>query len=604
MSTIILSLQDIAFPIFSYLNNPGDYAKQISSYNNYLDLNGYNSILDALEKGDISNDEKVYFFFNKVCTIGLLKRDATLHMLKLSPETVRISILAKIVDALDDKLAISEIKDIHTTKTLKDNLKSINKSRIYADTDKILFAHIDQWQETYSKYLALSELSMPFVKFNINGNDILTMEVQQSNRHRVTQDNLVFGSLIDQILDECLFSEHGLETYLSSRIRHGYCESQLTNFLSDLHLLSLRTNSDDEDYALDVHWEEKIKDVAVCNEVRRVLSVFTEKIESKILEILTEWLRIKNKNQQVGMFDYTQLYTLLSDWRKLERIQEFTVFYDRLIGIFWEYTSRILDELRNRIGKELTSFYISSIDELQTQLDAINLDAPLKTQLISNCNVAKSTAAHAMRQFEEVFYVVDANYNNFTMKDLCDSCQRVVLELHNKSDNVKWRINANDKFLLKGKFFLPFVDILCILLNNAFDHSGIAKSEELLINIDISEITDRDSDQFLIIPGARECEHVFCMRVTNSLSDDIDSKKLQAKICAIFEEIRMKQVNRSTIQREGGSGLFKMCNMAANSIEASHCILYQIDEHEISFEYCFILDKLLVREENCENIDS
>lgn len=596
--------KEIAYPIFAYLINPGDFSKQISAYSNYLDLNGYSNILDALEKADISSVERVYFFFYRVCVIGLLKRDATLHMLNISPESVRISILMKIAEMRNNKLVVSEIKDILTTETLKDNLKSINKSRIFADTDKILFAHKDQWQETYSKYLALSELSVPFVKFNINERDTWTLEVQHSNRHRVTQDNLVFGSLIDQILDECLFSEYGLETYLSSRIRHGYCEGQLTNFLSELHLLSLRTNSGDDEYSIDGYWEGKIKDTVACNEVKKALSEFTKRIERKIAEILSEWLRIKYKNNQIGMFDYSNLFTILCEWRTVERVQEFSLLYDRIIGAFWEYTSRILELVRERIRKELTSFYISTIDELQSQLDAINLSSSLKTELLSNCNVAKSNAVHAMGQFEEVFYVVDANYNNFTMKDLCDSCQRVVLELHNKNENVKWIINANEEYLLKGKFFLPFVDILCILLNNAFEHSGISKNEELLIKIDITEITDRDSDQFVLIPGANECNHAFCMRVTNSLGSTISENRLLSKIEDIFKQIRMNQNNRNTIQSEGGSGLFKLCNTAGNSVEATHCILYGIDKHEISFEYCFVLDKLLVEEGKREDFDS
>lgn len=595
--------REITYPIFMSLINPGDYSKQISAYSNYLDLNGYGSILDALDKEDISNDERVYFFFYHVCTIGLLKRDVTLHILNMSPESVRIRILLKIAEITNNKLVMSEIKDILTTETLKDNLKSINKSRIFADTDKILFSHKDQWKETYSKYLTLSALSMPFVKFNINEQDVWTVEVQHSNRHRVTQDNLVFGNLIDQILDECLFSEYGLETYLSSRIRHGYCEGQLTNFLSELHLLSLRTNSGDDEYSIDGYWEGKIDDTTVYNEVKKALSQFTKKIEQKIVEILSEWLRIKYKNNQVGMFDYSGLYTLLCEWRNVERIPEFSLFYDRIIGAFWEYTSRILQVVRERIQKELTPFYISTIDELQSQLDTINLSTTLTTELLSNCNVAKSKAVHAMGQFKEVFYVVDANYNNFTMKDLCDSCQRVVLELHNKNNNVKWIINANEDHLLKGKFFLPFVDMLCILLNNAFEHSGISKNEELLIMIDIAEITDRKSDQFLYIPEANGCDHAFCMRVTNSIGSSINEDELLSKIENIFKQIRMNQNNRSTIQSEGGSGLYKLCNTAANSIEAKHCILYSIDRHEISFEYCFVLDKLLVEEEKCENID-
>lgn len=112
------------------------------------------------------------------------------------------------------------------------------------------------------------------------------LNIQIKNSPQISQETLVLRSILEQILEECLFStQYGLETYLSSRIRHGYCRGQLTSFLRELHLVSLRDKEDDS-YHVNPFWDAEFKgDKGVLIQVKNVLSDFTALIEKKIDEI-------------------------------------------------------------------------------------------------------------------------------------------------------------------------------------------------------------------------------------------------------------------------------------------------------------------------------
>ena len=595
----------VLYPIFIYLSNPADYQKQIIAYNNFVDLNGYRTIIQALEAADFKCNHQMRFFFERVCSVNLLKRDATLHMLNITPETVRIQILLKLLDYSDSKDYFLEINSILTSETLKDNLKTINKSRINADTDKIFMVNQNKWKETYEKYLTLRGINTSFVEVDLKNSNLslASVETVHTNRQRVSQEVLVFRSLVDQILEECLFSaQHGLDTYLSSRIRHGYCKGQLTTFLSELHLLSFDSNDDDTDYLLDQYWQKKVKtDTSAYMLIRKTMSNFTKKIESQINEVLNNWLRIKYHNDQNGMFDYTRLYHVLCGWGDEENALDFSTFYHGCIDLFWDLTRKLLAILRNRIRNELTPFYFTCIDELLAEFQSAPIDNSIKQEIVSQCNVAKSKVVQVMREFEEVFYVNNADYNNFTMKDLVDSCKRIVTKLHNDTGHIDWIENVDDTFIFSGKAFLPFVDIICILLSNAIEHSGINSTEKLSIKINIGEVTDTQSLIYSSIPGVYDGCRVMSISISNSLGQKVDREVLRSRIDSVFEEVRRNVSDRSFVQKEGGSGLHKLCNTASNSIEAAYCILYDVGE-EVMFEYGFVIDKILCEEEQLESI--
>ncbi len=590
--------RELYHAVYLFLVDPGDINQQLISYNNYLDRSGFSNIIDALSVLEEDSNAVSIFFFANVCTIGLLKRDVTLHMLTISPEEARVHILSKLIEISPRKKYASEINTILTAETIKGNINTINKSKIYVDTDKILLMHRKQWEESYKKYLALADLDE--LVFNLDFNDQTVFEADTINLQRTvskktTQKIVVFNNIIKQIESECLFSvQYGLETYLSSRIRHGYCKGQLTSFLREHHLLSMRRSEDSDEYFLNDYWESRLsKHSSARGEVNEILSRFTKSIEEKIDEVLKTWLRIKQEKQTTGMFDYSRFSSLCAMAFVDEPIKDFAVFYNRIVDAFWEYTELILKEVRERINTELTEYYISAIDLMETSLQKISKKPSPVNELVKCCNLAKPKIISAMRQFAEVFSVDNTPYNDFTMSDLTASCRRTVEKVHTNSAAADWTVFADDQLEFRGKFFASFVDILCILLNNAIDHSGISEIEELKIGISICELDEQQSEEYREIELFENAKKLFEMRVTNSLSKTLSHQILEEKLAKTFETIRGGVNAQELIQSEGGSGLYKLCNTAQYNIEAEYLIGYEIEDDAISFSYCFVADKLI-----------
>lgn len=594
--------KELYYTIYLFLSDRGNLNRQLVGYNNYLEQNGFESILDAmLILDDSMNISK--FFFENICTIGLLKRDVTLKMINISPEEARIQILSKLMSIAPLKKYTMEISAILTSETIKENLNTINKSRIHVDTDKIFLTHRSQWEQSYRKYLALSDFDTLIIDLNLSNQNISefdTVYLQRMSSKRTTQEIVVFNNIVGQIEDECLFSvQYGLETYLSSRIRHGYCKGQLTSFLSDLHLLSMRTNEKSDEYFLNEYWDSRIPPYASAREeINAILSEFTKSIESKINEILKCWLRIRHDKQSEGMFDYTNFVAVCTETYVDAHIQDFTVFYNRIIDAFWEYSEMILKDVRTRINDELTEFYLNTINVMETNLQNISDSVPALNELLTNCKLAKAKVTSAMKQFAEVFSVDNAPYNNFTMSDLTVSCRRAVEKVHSESSAAQWIIDADDTYEFRGKFFASFVDILCIFLNNAIEHSGIDKMEQLQISISILELDEQGVEEYRKLGRLGKLSskgHFFEMRVTNTLNLSLSQEDLVVKLNKSFERIRGGTNTQELIQGEGGSGLYKLCNTAQYNIETDYLITYEVDDNTVTFSYCFSADELIVR---------
>lgn len=598
---------DIDYIIFRYIMSPSDYSKQISAYCNYIEGNNYSNILEFVEQADETISRECLFFLEKVCSVNLLKRDVTLSTLRISAESARVLILQKLSVLLSTKKYSAEIQSLLTAETIKENLQTINQSRIYADTAKIFAMHKEQWEEIYAKYLALKFVDAYYVDFDLKGQhseDVETLGFRFTTHERITQAVIVFKNMVDQIIEECLFSvQYGLETFLSSRIRHGYCKGQLTTFLDDLHLMVKKKTEDSDEYILSEYWGNRINSTAVAQNVHGALSLFTGKIESKITEILGTWLRIKYKEGSKGYFDYTYLIDYCVDMYYYSNYTSFTIFFNKLITTFWAYSQSLLNSIRNRIENELTEYYLQTISDLESDLRKIPYSQEAVQELLANCNLAKAKVVQTMTQFSAAFTVNQSSYNDFTMEELIASCKRVTARSHSSSDSISWKITADNSILFSGKYFASFVDILNILLSNAIEHSGHEYASDLSIRVAISEVVDQEEKEKTMLPQVHMFGKIMCMEVTNTLSERIDKELLEQKLTQVFIELNENNPRNAKIQTEGGSGLYKLYNVATFNLDTLCSLLFDINDNEITIWCYFVGDPLISSKvENDENI--
>jgi hypothetical protein len=430
-----------------------------------------------------------------------------------------------------------------------------------------------------------------------NKEELDALGIRFTTQERVNQATIVLKNIVHLILEECLFStEYGLETHLSSRIRHGYCKGQLRKFLDDLHLLSKRKSEDNDEYIISEYWIGRIDNSGTSQTIKTLLAVFTGKIENKIVEILTTWLRIKFKEGTVGYFEYLRLVDFCVNYYYDKKITNFTLFYNIIIDAFWAYTNQILDFIKQKIETELTEFYLSAIGELESELRQIEKAPEAVQEMLSNCNLAKARVIPIMKQFSDAFSLNNSSYNNFSMSELVASCRKVVERAHSNCETARWQIDADRSLLFSGEYFASFVDMLSILLNNAIEHSGFDRYEDVIIHVSIKEVPDRTAEEISMIPDVLTAKTILCMEVKNNLSDCIDTDSLQQHMKQFFASLDPNQLNASQIQSEGGSGLYKLYNIASYNVESGFTLICDVSEDTISIRYNFVADTLLSKE--------
>ncbi len=596
----------LEYVVFRYLLEPSGYSKQISAYSNFLDRNNYSNILEFAE--EICSDMNLLytFFFEKVCSINLLKHDVTIHSMNVSAESARLQILQKLAVAFNSKKYTVEIQNLLTTETTKENLRNINTSRIYADTSKIYNMHRMSWEEVFSKYLALRDADAYYLDIGLTGQNKEQMDalgIRITTQERITQAAIVLKNMINQILEECLFNpQYGLETFLSSRIRHGFCKGQLTTFLSDLHMMSKRKSEDSEDYFIGEYWAQKLANAGTTNDIENALSNFTRKIENKIAEVLTTWLRIKNREGAIGIFDYSHFADFCVQYYYESKATDFAIFYNLIITTFWAYTNQLLGVIKHRIEAELTEYYLSSIGDLENELRCANSESEIVPEMLSYCNLAKAKVVFNMKQFSEAFTISNSKYNDFSMAELVASSKKIAEKSHSNSESVSWKIQACSTPMFSGKYFVSFVDILSILLNNAMEHSGFEHYKDLSIEVTITEVKDRSIEEIDMIPDVANYKHVFCIEVRNSLSKNTDTDLLQRNMDKLFSSLTPSQLKRAKIQGEGGTGLYKLYNIATYNIESWCTMICDVSVDSIAVRYNFVADELLAKEADYANI--
>lgn len=591
--------------IYRYIMDPADYAKQIAAYYNFVDSNNYSNILDFAETIDNQMSRAHRFFFERVCIINLLRHDVTLHTMGITAESARLQILQKLDAAFPSKKYKAEIQNLLTAEAVKENLYAINKSRIYADTAKIYNMNKDAWGEVFAKYLTLRDADTYYVDIDMMGHnkeELDALGIRFTTQERVNQATIVLKNMVNLILEECLFStQYGLETHLSSRIRHGYCKGQLTKFLDDLHLLSKRKSEGHDDYIISEYWGDRMGQLSISNDIESSLAAFTKKIENKIIEILTTWLRIKYKEGSVGYFEYVHLLDFCVNYYYDINITSFPLFYNHIIDAFWAYTKQLLEVIKKKIETDLKEFYLTTISDLETELRQLQNTSDVVQEILSNCKLAKARVVPTMKQFSDAFTLNNSSYNDFTMAELVASCKKVVERAHSGSEVVNWKYEAEQSNMFSGKHFASFVDILSILLNNAMEHSGFEHYENLEINITIGEVADRTIDEISMIPDVSSYQNIWCMEVSNNLSDDVDVDSLAKNMNELFNNLTPTQIKASQIQSEGGSGLYKLYNIVTYNLESWFTLICDVCENTITIRYNFVADPLLAKEVCNEN---
>ena len=555
------------------------------------------------------------FLLSEILDIYTIKKDNRFLNETDDAEKIRLKILDWLIvaDEKNKKKYIDEINSINKQTALKDRINRINKSKIFVDTHRIFEENKRLWEEDYSNYLdsrkfeqqifnsdieifkELSDLEY-FEKINLD------MKKKLETDATYHQELLMLKILLNKILDELLTNTtHGLETYLSSRIRHGYTKNHLTNLFYKYYLMSKSDNLDSDDYLVNEHWDNKPNYSPEQFELfKHYISRFTSNIDSVSKQITSEWLQIKRTKKDTGLFDYIEVVDISIVGLKDSKFSNFRELFDQFLEYFWSYTEKNLKNIRSKVNFELKKFFYEQLDELEQKISSIPINGMEKIipECLTNIKSCRAGVESTITDFLEVFEKPNISHKNFNMTELCETVLSISEKMYRDFDKIDINQNIQVTDSMEGSYFPYFIDSLDILLNNAIEHSGLSDLSDLKLTIDIKKIVSTEKEWFEYRSifkskniNIRESEEFNYIEISNNLDDQIDINH----IYDAFKSAEAFDKSKKFIQTEGGSGLIKLFNIFKNSLPVPYMIMMSVENQVFKIKIIFSNYNLLVK---------
>ena len=599
----------IEYPIFMYICKSKDSKEVRYAYENFLESNNIEVVTDLLRPNRFQKELLCFLLFN-ICTIQVLKKDVNLHINGQKPEDVRVQIL-KFLSQFDNnhrKLYESEISDITQKIEINNRAEQINKSRIHVEVEKI-YEEIKDWlSESYDMYLNIKNFDLSVNSIDINSESLYeefsryTHEINEliKNEPLVSQEYILFFDIVSRIAEEFLYnSNFGLESFLSSRIRHGFLKDHLITVFNEYNLIS---KSDDDNSKSYMHNDYLFSKVIKDKDLQKLLSIFssfTWKIEKKINQINSEWIRIKYKKGDVGLFDFSNFRQRVSVL-PIDNITDYSVFFDTVINLLWSHVDTSLRVIKNKIDSELKVFFDDELILLENNIKQFEFGYPsVVSELNQKINLCKIKLSETISTFKEVFSVETNKYKDYTLNDLISTAKQINKKLFARFDEIVFSQNVQYEQNLNGAYFPFLVDIICIMINNAITHSGF-DVDKLKIQINMFKASSEDKVELKKVCGEKwsniESEDdLLVIEVINNLNCT-DIEKLKSGIKSTFDNLNKPEVVKKYAQKEGGSGLYKIYQRLKFNIPSPHIIMYQIDEDSFEIELIIGLSSIISKE--------
>ena len=604
--------RNIDYPIFMYLADKFDTKEQRIAFSNYLDMNGI--VSDEMFFSFVNqNSVKNIFFLEKICSLNSIKRHVRICKNSTMATSIRNEILQKLIifNPTKKKDYLEEISSITTRREISNRVRLVSQHKIKVDVDKIKLEKNELFEENFQKYILIKSFNSELLGFDItdaSNNDSIKRIVESMNEEikrnpQYSQTILALKDFIADVTYEFLRNEkYGLDNYLSSRIRHGYCKAQLTKELREHHLLLSMIDDDSDRYDISQYWDEKVTDIGSLEyqAVKSALSEFTLHVENKVKEIRRDWIRIQLNKNEVGMFDFSSFVSAALVLDK-ENIVDYDMMFSYLIGTLWSVTESKLQNIRDRIQSELRSFFIDELNALEKTIKANdkNLVRDICKDILSSITICRVKMQTVLNEFENFFYKDDIVYDDFTIESMTNTCLGIERQIHADFDNIQLDVRACDDRKICGKYFSEFVEIVIMLMNNAISHAGFLEMEEIMLSLTCT--IGKAADQFVngiealkkMNPTFQE-ENCFIISVKNNLSEDKDTKKIQERVQYIFDNAKDPNVLKKYSITEGGSGIYKIYKTIHYNVNVPYVILYTVEKNEFALHLAMDASTILV----------
>jgi hypothetical protein len=496
-------------------------------------------IVDSLDRREL------VYYLRYICIPEIMKVSTVYNgSADLQNERIAVCFLLLSYDEENAKDYESEIREITRAQVIRRGVRHVEQSKMSIDVSALKKWADKKLKESFLRYQALLKAGFnPVAGFKEALLESLSAGKPMPREFfEVPTDeaSALLKEIVYSIIQECTISPmHGLDCYLSMRIRHGALSGQLRGPLESEKIITQK-NSDQESYSSNEYWMEKLSSIpqSVKDNIDINLCMFSASYDNLIEEVTNEFIQITTKEKPNGLFNVNFMYTelrLIATW--VDEDSTFDEFFDQCIDLFWRSVDSCLKRVHWHIDSSLKPELNVCFNNLQDNIRSVaasystaELDRAIRT--------AQTNAQQALDQIKDWFKLPTPRVEpSFEMEELIDIGLQCVQRIHRDFAPV---INKNIADLPPFADALTvFSDIFFIIFDNIRRYSSVGHTP--LINI---EIVREKGDNIRLV-------------VENEVSKGADSVCNVARVDAIKKVISDGSYHNS-VKSEGGTGLIKL----------------------------------------------
>lgn len=505
-----------------------------------------------LPTASFSRDVLVYYWA-EVCVESVLELSVSYE----SPAEVleeRIRLCGKLasLDAANRDAYAAEVNRLVRRKTLGASRKVVDTSRVYVDTPGLRAFLVAELESNYARFLLLADrggLEGLGARAPSNGR-MVGKEAVARPPFSGSEVSELFSQMIERILQEFLFNpRHGLDGYLSVRIRHGTLANHLRGPVEKARLYS-RTEGVPGRRERNDYWLGKA--TGSTTELKRLsvrLQQFSEAVDAIIRDVV-EWVHVRSASQPRGLISLCWTAEAAGTLApEAFQVRDVGAFVDYALTLLTAGLFEVVTQIQHRMRTEVKQRTNQLTNSLQSDLRRMT-PVPGLVDAVGHLRIELVSAIDAVAGWFQ-----PGRAEHGTMRGIRDAIDVA-------QESASWRFPslqvsidfAEDDGREFEHDLAVLVDIFLILLENASRHSGLSASKALVrVRLASSELV---------------------IDVESACAPGVNTVAVQNRL----EDIRTRIANGgylATARSEGGSGLCKIAKI----------LRYPSDGARLSFEF-------------------
>ncbi|WGQ14519.1 hypothetical protein [Sphingobacterium faecium] len=530
---------------------------------------------------------KVIYFFKNVVTTDVLQLFRVFKSLnEVNLERIRICQILVELDEDNSFIYNSEIANLTQKNFIIKVIKDFDEGKIFVNEEKIRFNIQNAGKRELSSKNPFSNDSVLNIVDSYQRIADIAAYYHEKKYFSII-DTMISGYQVEDVIkrslasifleirDEFVYSnEYGLNSYLSTRIRHGTLSNHIRSVFENNNLV---TSEDKDGYIQNEYW---IKEFSLLDDqsalLQKNLALFSkavDQITGNLKDSLIQCKTEKNIEKPFALFDYSYTQEELYEYFDTFRGGDLNSFLDLVFELLWERTSKNLESIKSYLENVIKTELLAELSRLEQSIENLGKNLPMYPITYS----VKYAMTEIQKQLNSISHwfnrTVNSQDGEYSLLSLAETSFQITKNINPKK-NIDIILSVDNNIFVKGSTFQFIIDILRIGFDNMIKHfSGDPTS----IEGKFMSVTEDNSLKFIFTNNMSEC----------TFHDDIKDKLTKVK--------NNWQLIDDNVSKEDGSGFSKIKNIIYSIFESkSSSFDYNLDNEVINIEITFDKTNVLI----------